>query len=135
MTDGLKLFFSIFHLFTLTISNCFCQRSYEKTTHFHNDYQKLLELPTLSQRFDIWKFLTIKRWPFKKMKKLHFLVADFENRKKEKKFNSANLSNIAKGTLILKDCGVTSYPCSNYGSSNLQFCFNNSCKVVDLESL
>ena len=49
--------------------------------------------------------------------------------------NSPNLSNIAKGTLILKDCGIASYPCSNYGASNLLFCFNNSCKVLDLKSL
>ena len=61
------------------------------------------------------------------MKKLRFLAADFEKRKKEKKSNSPNLSNIfVKGTLILKDCGIASYPYSNYGASNLLFRFNNS---------
>ena len=63
------------------------------------------------------------------------MAADFEKRKKEKKKNSPNLSNIAKGTLILKDCGIASYPCSNYVASNLLFRFNNSCKVLDLKSL
>ena len=70
------------------------------------------------------------------MKELRFLEADFEKRKKEKNLNSPNLSNrFVKGTLILKDCGIASYPCSNYGASNLLFRFNNSCKVLDLKSL
>ena len=49
--------------------------------------------------------------------------------------NSPNFSNIAKGTLIVKDCGIASYPCSNYGPSNLPFPLNNSCKVLDPKSL
>ena len=36
MTDRLKRLFSIFHVFILTISNCFCQCSYERTTRFHS---------------------------------------------------------------------------------------------------
>ena len=60
--------------------------------------------------------------PLKKMKKLPFLAADFEKRKKEKRLNSPNLSNIfVKGTLILNDCGIASYPCSSYGASNCYF--------------
>ena len=54
---------------------------------------------------------------------------------KGKKLNSPNLSNIVKGTLIPKDCGRASYPCSSYRASNLLFRFNNSCKVLDLKSL
>ena len=77
----------------------------------------------------------MKRRPFKKMKKTHFLAADFEKRKKEQNLNSPNLLNITKGTLILKDWGIASYPCSNYGASKLLFRFINSCKVLDLRSL
>ena len=62
-------------------------------------------------------------------------AADFEKHKKEKKLNSENFWNITKGTLIVKDCGITSYPCWNYGSSNLLFPLKNSCKVLDLKSL
>ena len=69
------------------------------------------------------------------MKKTHFLAADFEKRKKEQNLNSPNLLNITKGTLILKDWGIASYPCSNYGVSKLLFRFINSCKVLDLRSL
>ena len=62
----------------------------------------------------------MKQQPFfKKMKKLHFLVTDFEKPRKEKILNSPNLSTMARVTLILKDCDISSYPCSNYGSSNL----------------
>ena len=53
------------------------------------------------------------------MKRRPFKVANFEKRKKENNLNSPNISNIAKVTLILKDCGIASYPCSNYGPSNL----------------
>ena len=42
------------------------------------------------------------------MKKLRFLGADFEKCKNEKILNSANLSSIRKGTLILKDCDIAS---------------------------
>ena len=42
---------------------------------------------------------------------------------------------MARGTLILKDCDIVSYPSSNYGPSNLLFRFNNSWKVLDLKSL
>ena len=73
--------------------------------------------------------------PLKKNWRNRFLAADFETCKKEKILNSPNLSNMARGTLILKDCDITSYPCSNYGPSNLLFRFNNSCKVLDLKSL
>ena len=48
------------------------------------------------------------------MKKLGFLAADFGKCRKEK-----FLSNMTRGTLILKDCDIASYPCSNYGPSNL----------------
>ena len=41
-----------------------------KTTRFRNEYQEFLELPTLSQRFEIQKFLTMKRWPFKDFMKI-----------------------------------------------------------------
>ena len=54
-------------------------------------------------------------------------AADFERCKKEKHLNSPNYSNITEGILILKDCGIASYPCSNYGPSNLLFLLNNSC--------
>ena len=69
------------------------------------------------------------------MKRRPLKRADVEKRKKEKKMNSPNFSNIAKGTLIVKDCGIASYPCSNYGPSNLLFPLNNSCKVLHLKSL
>ena len=55
------------------------------------------------------------------MKKLRFLVAAFDKSRKEKILNSPYLSNMARGTLILKDCDVATYPCSNYGPSNLLF--------------
>ena len=61
---------------------------------------------------------------WKKMKKLHY----------EKNLNSPNSSNMARGTLILKDSDIVSYPCSNYRPSNLLFSFNNSCKVLDIKS-
>ena len=51
----------------------------------------------------------MKQWPFKKMKKLCFLVSDFDKCRKEKILNSTNLSNMARGTLILKDCDMVSY--------------------------
>ena len=41
-----------------------------KTNRFHKEYQEFLELPTLSQRFEIQKFLTMKRWPFKDFMKI-----------------------------------------------------------------
>ena len=53
-------------------------------------------------------------------------MANFEKRKKEKKLNSPNLSNMVQGTLILKDCDIGSNPSSNYGPSNLLFCLKNS---------
>ena len=84
MRDRLKRLFSFFHLLSLTISNSFCQRSYEKITRFHNEYQKFLERPTFSQKSKIQKFLAMKSQPFKKMKKLRFQAADFEKRKREK---------------------------------------------------
>ena len=40
------------------------------------------------------------------MKKLHFLETDFEKSRKEKILNSPNLSNMASGTLIRKDCDI-----------------------------
>ena len=53
------------------------------------------------------------------MKKLRFLAADFGKSREKKILNSPDLSNMAKGTLILKDCVIASYPCSNYGPLNL----------------
>ena len=53
----------------------------------------------------------------------------------KKKLNSPNFSNITKGTLIVKDCDIAIYPCSNYGPSNLLFPLNSFCKVLDLKSL
>ena len=47
------------------------------------------------------------------MKKLHFLATDFEKSRKEKILNSPNLSNMARGALILKDCDIASYPYSD----------------------
>ena len=58
---------------------------------------------------------------FQKMKKLLFLAVDSNKRRKENNLNSPNLSNIARGNLILKDCDIASYPCSNNGRSNLLF--------------
>ena len=58
-------------------------------------------------------------------------AADFEKHKKEKNLNSPKFSNIAKSTLIVKDCGIGSY----YGPSNLLLPLKNSCKVLDLKSL
>ena len=63
----------------------------------------------------------MKRWPFLKNEKLRFLVAAFDKSRKEKILNSPDLSNMARGTLILKDRDVATYPCSNYGPSNLLF--------------
>ena len=64
----------------------------------------------------------MKRWPFlKNEKKLHFLAADFDKSRKQKLVNSMNLSNMTRGTLILKDCDIASHPCSNYWPSNLLF--------------
>ena len=40
------------------------------------------------------------------MEKLHFLETDFEKSRKEKILNSPNLSNMASGTLIRKDCDI-----------------------------
>ena len=75
----------------------------------------------------------MKRRPFKKKKKkLRFLAADLHKCKKEKILNFPNLSNMARSTLILKDCNIASYPRSNYGPSNLLFRFTSSCKVLDL---
>ena len=34
--------------------------------------------------------------------------------------NSPNLSNMVRGTLILKDCDIASYSCSNYGPQNFR---------------
>ena len=78
----------------------------------------------------------MNRWLFlkKRKKKLCFLAAHFEKCKKEKLLNFPILSNMARGTLILKDCDTASYPCSNYGASHLLFRYNNSCKVLDLKS-
>ena len=45
------------------------------------------------------------------MKKLHFFASDFDKCRKEKKLNSTNLSNMARGTLVFKDCDIASYPC------------------------
>ena len=53
------------------------------------------------------------------MKKLRLMVADFGKCRKEKNLNSPNLSNMASGNLMLKDCDTASYPCSYYGPSNL----------------
>ena len=47
------------------------------------------------------------------MKELPFLETDFEKSRKEKILNSPNLSNMARGALILKDCDIASYPYSN----------------------
>ena len=55
------------------------------------------------------------------MKKLYFLVADFKKSRKEKSLDSPNLSNMARGTLILKYFDIARYPCPNYGPSNLLF--------------
>ena len=57
----------------------------------------------------------------KKMKNLHFLAIDFEKCRNENNLNSPNLSNMARGTLILKDWDIANYPSSNYGPSNLLF--------------
>ena len=134
MRDRLKRLFSSFHLFTLTISNCFCEKFYEKTTRFHNEYQKFLELPTFSQKTEIKKFLTMKRRPFKKMKKLRLLDTDFEQRKKKKNeffksvkyreryFDSERLW--YSKLFLLKLRGV-----------KLAISFQNSCKVLVLKSL
>ena len=62
----------------------------------------------------------MKRRPFKKMKKLRFLAADVGKCEKEKILHSPNLPNMARGTLILKDYDIGTYPCSYYGSSNFQ---------------
>ena len=42
-----------FLYFIFQLSNHFFQRSYQKITRFHNEYEKFLELPTFSQRFEI----------------------------------------------------------------------------------
>ena len=42
---------------------------------------------------------------------------------------------MVRGTLILKECDIASYPSSNHGPSNLPFRFNNSWKVLDPKSL
>ena len=62
-------------------------------------------------------------------------AADFVKHKKQNNLNSPNFSNITKGTLIVKDCDIAIYPCSNYGPSNLLFPLNSFCKVLDLKSL
>ena len=41
------------------------------------------------------------------------MEADFDKCRKENNLNSLNLWNMARGTLILKDCDIASYPCSN----------------------
>ena len=47
----------------------------------------------------------MKRQPLKKYEKTTlFLAADFDKCTKERILNSPNLSNIARGTLILTDC-------------------------------
>ena len=69
------------------------------------------------------------------MKKLRFLAADFEKCKKGKILDSPNLSNMVRGTLILKAEDIASCPCSTYGPLNLLFRFNKSCKVLGLKSL
>ena len=40
------------------------------------------------------------------MKKLRFLAVDFDKCRMENSLNSQNLSNMARGTLILKDCDI-----------------------------
>ena len=67
---------------------------------------------------------------FKKNEKLHFLAADFDKSRRENFLNYPNLSNMARGTLILKDCDIVSYPCSNYGPSKLLFQTSNLCEKV-----
>ena len=78
----------------------------------------------------------MKQLPFKKKEKNYaFWRLILDKCKKEKNLNSQNLSNMARGTLILKDCDIACYPYSNYGPPNLLFRFNNSCEVLDFKSL
>ena len=112
----------LFFIFSLwRLSNHFCQRSYERTNHLHNDYQKY------SFFLHFYKDLTSRnfwQWNdglFKSMKKLRFLASDFDKCRKEKILNSTNFSNMTRDTLILKDCDITSYLCWNYGPWNLLF--------------
>ena len=83
-----------------------------KSTHNFLHFQKDLR----SKNFWQWN-----DGLFLKMKKLRFLTADFDKCRMEKIQNYPNLSKKDRGTLILKDCGIASYPCSNYEPSNLLF--------------
>ena len=106
----------MFFIFSLSrFSNHFCQRSYQKIFSFHNEYQKYAEPPTFSQRFERDLEICDNETTafFKKNEKLRFMEADFDKCRKENNLNSLNLWNMARGTLILKDCDIASYPCSN----------------------
>ena len=45
------------------------------------------------------------------MKKLRFLASDFDKCRKGKYFEFYEFVNMARATLILKDCDIASYPC------------------------
>ena len=58
------------------------------------------------------------------------MVVDFDKCRKENNLNSLNLSNMARGALILKDCDIASYPCSNQGPSSLVFQISNLYEIM-----
>ena len=109
---ALVFYFSIFHFddFLTTFAKDFMKKptifktnikSTHNFLHFHKDLR-------------YWNFWQWNDGLFKK-------AADFDKSRKEKILKSPNLSNMARGTLILKDCDIASYPYSNYGPSNLLF--------------
>ena len=116
-------------------SRHFCQRSYGKPPVFITNIKSSHNFPHFHKDLRSRNFGQWNSGPLKKMKKLRFLAADFEKCKKGKKLNFSNLSNMARSTLILKDCDIGSYPCSKYRPSNLLFRFNNSCNVLGLKFL
>ena len=84
---------------TIFITNI---KSTHNFLHFHKD---------LGSR-NFWQWNDALFWKNEKTTLYAFWRPILTNKKK---MNSPNLSNMVRGTLILKDCDIASYSCSNYG--------------------
>ena len=120
--------FFIFWLWRL--SNHLSKILWKKNNHFHNEYLMYSFFLHFHKDLTSKNFWQWNHGLFKKMKKLRFLASDFDKCRRENILNSTNLSNMARATLILKDCDIASYPCWNYRLSNLLFQISNRCEKV-----
>ena len=64
LTGHQKCYFLIFAFLFFQISDDNCQKSYEKTILFYNEFRRFLRSSTTSQMFLIYTFLTMKRRSF-----------------------------------------------------------------------